>query len=216
MIRQVWPPYMEYREERIQLCSNKCVLMHTHPTCVLYIHLVSTPCSVYIGLRAASCLTHRRRRDNRLSPLALYVCGRVYVTVRCPSAGPSVCPSVCSISNQIEFYLLKTHLNAASDKSSWWAGPTRMKRALTVSDPLQAAAVGLLLWARQAGRDIDRWRWRRSSGKCGQCHVVSWRRKLSTDLLNQMYNCCSDSKLAVDVRARYDALLTIVLVFSCI
>ena len=36
------------------------------------------------------------------------------------------------LSNQI--YLLKTsHFNAASGKSSWWAGPTRLKRALTVT-----------------------------------------------------------------------------------
>jgi len=51
--------------------------------------------------------------------------------------------------------------------------------------PLQQRAAGLLLWARRTG-DIDRQRRPPSStaasSKCGQCHVVSWRRKLNTDL----------------------------------
>jgi len=46
------------------------------------------------------------------------------------------------------------------------------------------AVAGLLLWARLAG-DIDRLlHGRRSAaaaGECGQCHVVSVRRKLNTD-----------------------------------
>jgi len=36
-------------------------------------------------------------------------------------------------SNQILFAQNTSHLNAASGKSSWWAGPTRLKRALTVT-----------------------------------------------------------------------------------
>ena len=58
-----------------------------------------------------------------------------------------------------------------------------------------AAAAGLLLWARRPG-DIDRLlHGRRAggqqqprrnttrSGKCGQCHVVRWHRKLNTCVL---------------------------------
>ena len=57
--------------------------------------------------------------------------------------------------------------------------------------PLHAATAGLLLRARRPG-DIDRLlhglraggqQQRRRSSKCGQCHVVSQRRKLNTDLL---------------------------------
>ena len=36
-------------------------------------------------------------------------------------------------SNGILFALNTSHLNAASGKSSWWAGPTRLRRALTVT-----------------------------------------------------------------------------------
>jgi len=36
-------------------------------------------------------------------------------------------------SNQIYFAQNTTHLNAASGKSSWWAGSTKLKRALTVT-----------------------------------------------------------------------------------
>ena len=36
-------------------------------------------------------------------------------------------------SNQIYFAQNTSHLNAASGKSSWWAGPTRLKRALAVT-----------------------------------------------------------------------------------
>jgi len=47
------------------------------------------------------------------------------------------------------------------------------------------AAAGLLLWARQAG-DISRllhgWRSAAAAGGCGQCHFVSVRRMLNTDL----------------------------------
>jgi len=52
--------------------------------------------------------------------------------------------------------------------------------------PSQAAAAGLLLSARPAG-DIDRLlpgaQQQRAAGECGQCHVVSVRKKLNTDLL---------------------------------
>ena len=52
-------------------------------------------------------------------------------------------------------------------------GPTRSK----------SAAAGLLLWAQSAG-DVDRLlQQRRAAAECGQCHVVSVRRKLETDLL---------------------------------
>ena len=52
-------------------------------------------------------------------------------------------------------------------------GPTRSK----------SAAAGLLLWAQSAG-DVDRLlQQRRAAAECGQCHVVSVRRKLDTDLL---------------------------------
>jgi len=48
------------------------------------------------------------------------------------------------------------------------------------------AAAGLLLWARRP-EDVDRLlpgaqQQRLAAGKCGQCHVVSIRRKLNTDL----------------------------------
>ena len=54
--------------------------------------------------------------------------------------------------------------------------------------PPHAAAAGWLLWARRPG-DIDRLLHgcgpavisSRAAG-CGQCHIVSWRRKLNTDL----------------------------------
>jgi len=52
--------------------------------------------------------------------------------------------------------------------------------------PLQQRAAGLLLWARRVG-DIDRLLHSRRSaaaaGECGQCHVVSVRRKLSGRLV---------------------------------
>ena len=51
-------------------------------------------------------------------------------------------------SNQILSAQNTSHLNAASGKSSWWAGPTRLKRALTVT-------LALLLRCGQANWSTD-------------------------------------------------------------
>jgi len=80
---------------------------------------------------------------------------RVYVTVRCLSVRPSVCPSVC----------LCRHSPAA----------------------LRCCRFAAVCPASRRYRSIAARRWARSStahgSKCGQWHVVSWRRKLNTDLL---------------------------------
>ena len=61
-----------------------------------------------------------------------------------------------------------------------------VRPSVCLSHHLTTAEVGLLLSTVQAG-DID-WQKRpgvpsSSSGKCEQCHVDSWRRKLNTDLI---------------------------------
>jgi len=83
---------------------------------------------------------------------------RVFETVGRPSVRPSVCLSVCL---------------------SYWPS--------VLSSAPSFAAAGLLLWTRLAW-DIDRLLHGRRpavsstarSSKCGQCHVVRWRRKLNT------------------------------------
>ena len=84
------------------------------------------------------------------------VLSRVCVAVKRPSVSPPVCPSVCPIR------------------------------------PPNTAAAGLLLGAQRPGDSNLLLHSRRSaaavlqqahSNICGQCHVVSWRRKLNSDLL---------------------------------
>jgi len=82
---------------------------------------------------------------------ARIVCGRMYVTVRCPS----VCPSACLIYPPLRRRVAA--VGPASRRYRSTAAAARRHSNMAHS----STALG---------------------SKCEQCHVVSWRRKLNTDL----------------------------------
>ena len=88
-----------------------------------------------------------------------------------------------------EMRIKSTNVSVSSADSKAQLTSWLMQPSVCPIRPPHAAAAGLLLWTRRPG-DIDRLLHGRRAGgqqqprrssKCGQCHVVSWRRKLNTD-----------------------------------